>query len=185
MDTPTFKATIYYIHPELINQLNTTFKGKNFYHKIMTLPRKGYHNPDYRQKMNNLQQKLWNDVLLQLKDLFEVDSVYQIEDTYKDYIEKFITKYYEPAEDLKKEIELEAPTVFKAHLIARNNTLSEREEQLNTFTNGVKIRIRTSLEREAIKINRESKILIDPHQQEFTVPNQENLPQIKFTLEFK
>ncbi len=26
MDTPTFKATIYYIHPELINQLNTTFK---------------------------------------------------------------------------------------------------------------------------------------------------------------
>lgn len=86
---------------------------------------------------------------------------------------------------MKKEIELEAPTVFKAHLIARNNTLSEREEQLNTFTNGVKIRIRTSLEREAIKINRESKILIDPHQQEFTVPNQENLPQIKFTLEFK
>ena len=68
MDTPTFKATIYYIHPELINQLNTTFKRKNFYHKIMTLPRKGYHNPDYRQKMNNLQQKLWNDVLLQLKD---------------------------------------------------------------------------------------------------------------------
>lgn len=93
MDTPTFKATIYYIHPELINQLNTTFKRKNFYHKIMTLPRKGYHNPDYRQKMNNLQQKLWNDVLLQLKDLFEVDSVYQIEDTYKDYIEKFITVY--------------------------------------------------------------------------------------------
>lgn len=173
MDSTIFKATIYPIPSEIFTKLEKNFKKKNFYSTKITLPKDGYSNPEYCRKINNLQTKLWEDVLVQLNHLFEVNSIYQIEDTYKEYVEQFITIYYEPSEDLKKEIELEAPTVLMAHLTAQKNTLPKRKEQLSNFTAGVKTRIRTSLEREAIK-----------KMQNIKIPNKDNRLEIKFTVAF-
>lgn len=94
-------------------------------------------------------------------------------------------KYFEPSEELKKEIELEVPTVLQAHFTAQNNTCFERQEQFNTFTNEIKTRVRTSLEREAIKIEREIKKSLEASHQTFKIPNEENRLEIKFILAFK
>ncbi len=175
MDIPVFNANIYRIDPDFIEKLKEKFNRNNYYRQLITLPNKGYHNPEYRKKISDLQTQLWEDVLSQLKELLEVDSIRDIVHTFKDYVEQFVLTYYEPSEKIIKAIEQEAPIVFEATMIAHKNNKKTDIDKFDQFKNEIKDRINTSIEIEALRRLKKS----------IKIPNERNELQIKFKLVVK
>lgn len=122
------------------NKFKKRFCKENFYRKHIPLARIQFKNNTTKERIKLMQEKLWNDVLISIEELFEVNSYKDVYYNDYDLVEQWIFTYYEPNELLTRELEELAINIHNERFYNHKQKVLENEQPKELFIKNVKLR---------------------------------------------